>query len=145
MDAWLSKPLTLERLRGVLEQWLPPPSVGGEPVPFPVQTLWPVRADLIETFGDEQVVNQMLHSLRIEADADFAGLVRACHLLDPNAAIECLHRLVGGLVFLGGTDLDTRAMRLIEQVRDHGIELNQRELQQFEKDVMAYLRYLTDL
>jgi len=145
MDAWLPKPLTLDQLRSVLEQWLPLPGVGVDTYSPLVQSPWPTRADLIATFGDEQMVNQMLHSLRAEADADFAGLARACHLLDRAAAIECLHRLVGGLVFLGGVDLDTRAVKLIEQVRDHGIALNQRELQQFEKDVMVYLRYLTDL
>lgn len=145
MDAWLPKPLTLDQLRSVLEQWLPLPGVGVDTYSPPVQSPWPTRADLIATFGDEQVVNQMLHSLRAEADADFAGLARACHLLDRGAAIECLHRLVGGLVFLGGVDLDTRAVKLIEQVRDHGIPFNQQALRQFEKDVLAYLRYLTDL
>ncbi|MGC6368881.1 response regulator [Pseudomonas sp. K2I15] len=146
MDDWLPKPLSIEQLRHLLERWLPQPSsvLHGPGTCLPSLS-WPTRAELIKTFGDEQVVNRMLHSLRHETEADYAGLVHACRVLNRHAMIECLHRLVGGLAFLGGTGLDARAGHLIEQVRDHGIRLNWRALQQFEQDLKVYLRYLTDL
>ena len=146
MDEWLLKPLPMERLREVLEQWLPQ-SAGGVCAPPVCATLagWPTRADLINTFGDEQVVNQMLLTLLHEAEQDYAGLSDARRALDRLATIDCLHRLAGSLAFLGGTGLDVRAGQLIEQVRDQGVGLNQAQLQQFEKEVLVYLRYLTDL
>lgn len=145
MDAWLLKPLSPGQLREVLEQWLPKPSSEGSRQSAAPASTWPTRADLIATFRDEQVVNQMLHSLRQEADEDFSALVCACRAMDRQATIDCLHRLAGSLVFLGGTDLDARAGKLIEQLRDHGMLRNRPGLEAFEKDMKAYLQYLTDL
>lgn len=147
MDAWLLKPLTLEQLRTVLEQWLPqPPGANAHP---PATALpranWPTRAELVKTFGDEQVVNQMLRTLVLEAEADYAGLVEACRIVDRHGLVDCLHRLAGSLAFFGETDLDRCAGELIEQVREHGIRYNSRALQQFDQDLVMYLRYLTDL
>jgi len=141
MDAWVLKPLSLERLRELLEGWLP--QAASQPVVFPVP--WPTRGGLIETFGDEQVVQQMLRSLLQEADADYAGLIHARRSLDRHGIAERLHRLAGSLSFLGTTELDERAARLIDQVREQGIHSHWQTLQQFEKDVLVYLRYLTDL
>lgn len=147
MDAWLLKPLTLEQLRGVLEQWLPqPPGASTNPPATACAAAhWPTRAELIRTFGDEQVVNQMLRTLVREAEADYAGLVQACRIVDPHALVDCLHRLAGSLAFFGETELDRCAGELIEQVRKHGIRCNRRALQRFDQDLLVYLRYLTDL
>lgn len=147
MDAWLLKPLTLEQLRSVLEQWLPqPPGASAHPPSTPVaRANWPSRAELIKTFGDEQVVNQMLRTLVLEAEADYADLVKACRIVDPHALVDSLHRLAGSLAFFGETELDRCAGELIEQVRKHGIRCNRRALQQFDQDLLVYLRYLTDL
>ncbi|MHA6577527.1 response regulator [Pseudomonas yamanorum] len=147
MDAWLLKPLTLEQLREVLEQWLPQP-LGACASPRSGSlpgAAWHTRAELVKTFGDEEVLNQMLCTLVLEAEADYASLVNACRILDRHAMIDCLHRLTGSLAFFGSTDLDRRAARLIEQVRDQGIRRNWRALKQFDQDLMVYLRYLTDL
>lgn len=146
MDAWLLKPLSAQRLREVLEHWLPGPSGrAAGPSALVVQARWPTRAQLIETFGDEQVVNLMLHSLLHEANKDYAGLLHAYSSLDRQATLDHLHRLLGSLAFLAGTEPEPRTGRLIEGVRKHGIVLNQRALQQFEQQVIIYLRYLTDL
>ncbi|MDY7535261.1 response regulator [Pseudomonas sp. Bout1] len=148
MDAWVLKPLSLERLRDLLESWLPlPPDAASLPatVTPAASQPWPTRADLIQTFGDTQVVDQMLRSLVLEADADYARLLNAGRTLDKYAMIECLHRLAGSLAFLGGTELDGRAAQLIEQVRKNGVQGSRQALQQFEKDVVVYLRYLTYL
>lgn|GEM_PF-374197 len=146
MDAWLLKPLSAQRLREVLEHWLPGPSGCAADTRVTVaQPRWPTRIELIETFGDEQVVNRLLHSLVHEANVDYAGLLLACRTLDQQAAIECLHRLLGSLAFLAGTEPDPRWGHLIEGVRGEGIVAYQRALQQFEQEVIVYLRYLTDL
>lgn len=146
MDAWLLKPVSAQRLREVLEHWLPGPSRRADGPSAPsVQVHWPTRAELIETFGDEHVVNRLLHSLLHEANKDYAGLLQACRTLDRQATLDCLHRLVGSLAFLAGSEPGPLAGGLVEGVREHGIVLNQRALQQFEQDVIVYLRYLTDL
>lgn len=147
MDAWLLKPLSLEGLHEALELWLPQPPCEGASAPLsaPGRARWPTRPELVETFGDEQLVSQMLRILLREAERDYAVLVHACLRLDKEGLSECLHRLVGGLVFLGGTDLDCRASQLIERIHDHGIRRNWRELKAFERDLMEYLQYLTDL
>ncbi len=146
MDAWLLKPLSAQRLREVLEHWLPSPSGRAHgPATRVVQARWPTRAELIQTFGDEQVVNQMLHSLVHEANKDYAGLLHACSTQDRQAALDHLHRLLGSLAFFAGTEPDPSTGHLIEGVREHGVVFNQRALQQFEQEVIVYLRYLTDL
>lgn len=146
MDGWLLKPLSAQRLREVLEHWLPgTPDASTQPAKEVAQAAWPTRAELIETFGDEQVVNRMLHSLLQEANKDYAGLLAACSTLDRQATVDCLHRLLGSLAFLAGREPVAFSGRLIESVRAHGIVINQEALQQFEQDVIVYLRYLTDL
>ncbi len=146
MDAWLLKPLSAQRLREVLEHWLPGPSgYAASPFVAVVPARWPTRAELIETFGDEQVVNRLLRSLLHEANVDYAGLLHACNTLDQQATVECLHRLLGSLAFLAGTEPDPSAALLIEDVRQHGIVRNERALQKFEQGLTVYLRYLTDL
>ena len=146
MDAWLLKPLSAQRLREVLEHWLPGlPGYTDQP-PAPVlQVYWPTRSELVETFGDEEVVNQMLYSLQQEANKDYAGLLQACRSLDRQAALDCLHRLLGSLAFLAGNEPAPRSACLMDSVREHGIVMNQRALQQFEQEIIIYLRYLTDL
>ncbi|MBK5439640.1 response regulator [Pseudomonas sp. TH32] len=146
MDDWLLKPLSQERLREVLERWLPQrPGEVRHPFSEAPQKNWPTRAGLIEMFGDGQVVDLMLGSLLREADSDYASLVCAFRKQDRQGTLECLHRLAGSLAFLGGTDLDTRAGHLIDRVRDHGVLVNRRDLQRFEKELIVYLRYLADL
>lgn len=77
MDAWLLKPLTFAQVCDVLSRWLPGPS--GEPSPPGPKpsTGWPTRAGLIQTFGSEYVVEQMLASLLREALNDCALMTHA--------------------------------------------------------------------
>lgn len=102
MDAWLLKPLALEQLQATLARWLPGIApVWGRPM------AWPTRAHLVQTFGNERVVDQMLASLLDEAWEDFAFLDRACRTLSTPLTTQRLHRLVGSLAFLGERTLSS--------------------------------------
>ena len=143
MDAWLLKPLTFDQLREVLALWLP-----GPPVTAPVYRLsarWPTRAGLIDTFGDAQVVSQMLASLLCEAQEDSAALFQARLASDVPSTVERLHRLVGSLAFLGMAELEVRGMSLIDQVHAQGIRPSTPALEAFERELRDYLTYLGSL
>lgn len=143
MDAWLLKPLSLEQLHSVLALWLPGPA--DAKLHAPVSALWPSRIDLIESFGDARVVNQMLASLLCEAREDSAALDHARMTLNVPLTAERLHRLVGSLAFLGVAELELRGMRLIEHVHTQGIVLTKPQLEAFQTDLRAYLVYLGSL
>lgn len=142
MDAWLLKPLALEQLQATLARWLPgiAPAWGR-----PTAQAWPTRTHLVQTFGNERVVDQMLASLLDEAWEDFAFLDRACRTLSTPLTTQRLHRLVGSLAFLGGTDLEFRGVKLIEQVHADGVLANASALQAFRADLRRCLEYLRSL
>lgn len=146
MDAWLLKPLTLEQLRDVLMRWLPGERL--QPSSLAVETLpagWPTRASLVDTFGSEQVVDQMLGSLLVEAHHDTQALAHAQSALDAAQTAERLHRLVGSLAFLSRADLEARGGVLITEVRAHGVASTKSQLDAFQRDLVAYLDYLRSL
>ena len=146
MDAWLLKPLTLEQLHAVLVRWLP----GGEgryvePYAAAGVANWPTRATLVTTFGSDLVVDQMLETLLMEAWEDQRVLRHARVTLNAPLTAERLHRLVGSLVFLGGTGLESSAVSLIEQVQAEGVATHKAQLEVFEARLCAYLEYLSEL
>ncbi|KTC62955.1 response regulator [Pseudomonas fluorescens ABAC62] len=146
MDDWLLKPLTLTQLHRLLERWSPGPHapLDGEPAAAPAPT-WPTREGLIATFGCTVFVDQMLERLLAEAWEDYALLSRACSMQNAALATERLHRLVGSLVFLGGTDLETRGLSLIEQLMGRGMDESKPQVEAFQGDLRAYLDYLAAL
>ena len=146
MDAWLLKPLTLEQLHGVLMCWLPdaPALPLNSPPAVPTEG-WPTRKSLIDTFGSAQVVEQMLHSLLVEADQDREALAKAQSTLDARLTAEHLHRLAGSLAFLGGAELESRGSALISAVRARGVAFNNPQLDAFQRDLATYLDYLKAL
>ncbi|WP_248752649.1 response regulator [Pseudomonas sp. MWU15-20650] len=146
MDAWLPKPLTLEQLHAVLVRWLPGsegPQTGPEAA-APVAS-WPTRATLVTTFGSDLIVDQLLETLLVEAWEDQRVLRLARVTLNASLTTERLHRLVGSLVFLGGTGLESCAMSLIEQVHTDGVAVHSMQLEVFEARLCAYLEYLAEV
>ncbi len=144
-DAWLLKPLTFARLCEVLLHWLP--GTPGDPASQAPQrsTRWPNRADMVQTFGSESVVEQMLDSLLREALMDTAALAHARLTLNAELTAERLHRLLGSLAFLGCDALGARGGWLVEHVRAHGVAENSVRLEAFENDLKIYLAYLNKL
>lgn len=146
MDAWLLKPVTLDQLHAVLVRWLP-----GENGPHASQAAqapsanWPTRAGLVATFGSNQVVDQMLQTLLVEAWEDHRILLHACATEDASRVAERLHRLVGSLVFLGGADLESTAVRLMEHVAAQGVAPQREVLEHFQARLSAYLEYLAGI
>ena len=100
---------------------------------------------MIQTFGSERVVNQMLDSLLREARMDCAALAGARITLNTQLALGRLHRLLGSLAFLGCDDLESQGGSLIEQVRIHGVQANLGRLEVFEHDLKLYFAYLSTL
>ena len=145
MDAWLLKPLTFAQLCDVLGRWLPGPPCDVSSAVSKGSTAWPTRAGMVQTFGSEQVVNQMLGSLLHEARTDCAALADARITLNARLALERLHRLLGSLAFLGCDDLEAQGGALIEQVRLQGVWANLGRLEMFEHDLKRYFAYVSTL
>ncbi|OPA93347.1 response regulator [Pseudomonas fluorescens] len=150
MDDWMLKPITLGRLREVLLYWLPNPDVRSHQPRRPVDLArlhgkFPTRASLIATFGFWEVVEPLLFCLMQEAHEDLAVLKQALNDADTVITTQRLHRLVGGLAFLGDTGLEQRAMLLIERVQRTGVAANTSLLKRFERDIEGYLSYLANL
>ncbi|WLI07841.1 response regulator [Pseudomonas sp. FP597] len=150
MDDWMLKPITLERLREVLLYWLPNPDVRPHRPRRPVDLArlhgkLPTRASLIATFGFWEVVEPLLFCLMQEAHEDLVVLKQALNDADTVITTQRLHRLVGGLAFLGDTGLEQRAMLLIERVQRTGVAANTSLLKRFERDIEGYLSYLANL
>jgi len=143
MDAWLLKPLTLEQLHAVLVRWLPGSDVPQAGRETAASASWPTRDTLVATFGSDAIVDQLLESLLVEAWEDYRVLLHACSTLNASLAAERLHRLVGSLVFLGGSDLESTATQLIEQVKSGGVASHTVQLQLFQARVCVYLEYLS--
>ena len=145
MDGWLLKPLTFAQVCDVLGRWLPGPPGEAWPAVPRASTAWPTRADMLQTFGSEHVVDQMLASLLVEARLDCEALADARITLNTQLAVDRLHRLLGSLAFLGCDDLETQGGLLIEQVRIQGVQANLGRLEVFEHDLKLYFAYLNTL
>ncbi|WP_413817607.1 response regulator [Pseudomonas sp. MUP55] len=145
MDAWLLKPLTLEQLHAVLMRWLPgsdAPQAGEQTAPV---ASWPTRDTLVATFGSDVIVDQLLEGLLVEAWEDLRVLRHACSAQDASLAAERLHRLVGSLAFLGGSDLEFTAVQLMEQVRSGEVASHTVQMELFQARLRVYLDYLASI
>lgn len=150
MNDWLLKPVSLEQLREVLLFWLPNPLVRTRQPLRPANLAhlhgrFPTRASLIATFGFWEVVEPLVFCLIQEAHDDLAVLEQARNAQDVGLIAERLHRLVGGVAFLGDTGLEQRAVHLIERVNRTGVATNKALLERFEADIERYLVYLSNL
>ena len=149
MDAWQLKPLTLEKLREVLERWLPAsalmaPGPAGL-APRGAACLLPTRAQLVNIFGCPEMVDLMLAKLIEEVRADSLILAQARIARDAGTTAERLHRLVGGIAFLGMADLERRGTQLISAVLASGVAVNDQALAHFRDEVQACLNHLVAL
>ncbi|SFU57652.1 response regulator [Pseudomonas sp. OV546] len=146
INAWLVKPLTLIQLREILTLWVPQADTQRpEPVAQDVPITWPARATLIETFGCAALVERMVGCLLEEAQADLAALDDALLKQDATATSRHLHRLVGGLAFLGAGQLEDRGAHLITAVACEGVAANSRSLGLLYADLRRYLLRLAEL
>ena len=150
MDDWLVKPITLEQLRQVALYWLPGPGTLARRSLLLAGTLrtsgrLPTRVSLIATFGFWEAVEPLLFCLIQEAHDDLAALVQARKNRDAELTAQLLHRLIGSIAFLGSTDLEPRALQLIEQVERVGVLTSCQALERFDHDVERYLQYLANL
>lgn len=143
MDAWLPKPPTLEVLRHTLARWLREPGpVQG--VRAPGKGL-ATRASLIETFGCAAAVEQILCVLLQEVKEDRVALALACERQDALLTVQRLHRLVGGIAFLGAAELESQGLQLIDAVRQSGVLPNCGWLEKFQNEIGRYQAYLSSL
>ncbi|WP_248731100.1 response regulator [Pseudomonas sp. MWU13-2517] len=149
MDGWLVKPVSLARLRELLRHWLSDTCLHARQAPprhaSPPRERRPTRASLLASFGTWEVVEPLLSSLIHEAHEDLAGLAQAQASLDAALTVHHLHRLVGGVAFLGATELEPQAVWLMDNVQRSGVATCRMALAMFHKDVERYLQYLGKL
>lgn len=145
INAWFVKPLTFTQLRDVLWHWL----VGGT-APLSAEqcireTGWPTRARLEQVFGGARVLDGMLASLVKETQGDLQALSSAMACLDAGKSVQHLHRLIGGVAFLGVAPLEERGGQLIVAVNRDGVAAHTCALFGLWQDLVRYLKYLTAL
>ena len=111
MDDYLSKPAPLEKLKAVLNRWLP---IAAEPMPdltapLAPQAASPVDVSVLETLvGDDvAVVREFLHDFRVNSARIAAELRAACQGGQATAAGAAAHKLKSsarsvGALALGG-------------------------------------------
>lgn len=80
-----------------------------------------------------------------EVRADSLILAQARIARDAGATAERLHRLVGGIAFLGMADLERRGTQLISAVLASGVAVNDQALAHFRDEVQACLNHLVAL
>ncbi|MCF7751303.1 transporter substrate-binding domain-containing protein [Bacillus subtilis subsp. subtilis] len=146
MDDLLAKPVALATLRQVLLRWLPDPA-GGPPAAMPVAAAMtrpasPTRAAIVQRFGSEHVANVMIESMRSTTEDDLQRSQAARAGSDSEAAVEVLHRIVGGLATLGASALAEQARTLMQQVEEAGVDACHAAIDDFEQALRAYLASL---
>jgi PAS domain S-box-containing protein len=118
MDAYLSKPVRLARLKAAVEEWLPVVvgDVPDERVALPREEPQPPRVDLSvlkALIGDDDaVVAEVLRAFRDSAAGSGAALARACSVDDLRAVADAAHKLKSGARSIGALPLAERCEEL---------------------------------
>ncbi len=149
MDDLLAKPVALATLRRALRRWLPsdPDDDGptatdldaGDPA---TPATPPTRKAIVERFGSEHVATVLIESMRKATGEDLQRGLLAREQNDSNAAVEVLHRIVGGLGTLGAESLATQARGLMQQIQNQGVAACVADIAAFEESLEAYLHSL---
>ncbi len=149
MDDLLAKPVALATLRKALRRWLPsdpddeaPSAVDLAPADAETPAVPPTRQVIVERFGSEHVANVLIESMRKATGEDLQRGLLAREQNDSNAAVEVLHRIVGGLGTLGAESLATQARALMQQIQNEGVAACAADITAFEHALEAYLQSL---
>lgn len=143
MDDLLAKPVALARLRQVLLRWLPGDAAGapGDTAQAPATpaATAPTRAAIVQRFGSEHVASVMIDSMRSTTEDDLQRAHAARADGDSEAAVDVLHRMVGGLGTLGAVALVEQARALMQQIDASGVDACHPGIDAFEQALRAYL------
>ncbi|MFC4763101.1 ATP-binding protein [Dyella koreensis] len=125
MDDFLVKPVNLVELRQATSPWLSAAAkrlvadLAGSSVASAPQT--PPRASLLQRFGSESLVTQIVDSLIPAMREDLAALDTAITTGDALIVRERLHRIAGAVDNIGEADLAEHAKDLMNAIENDGI------------------------
>ena len=144
MDDLLAKPVALATLRQAMLRWLPqpgtePPAVEAPPPEAAPLGSAPTRAAIVRRFGSEHVATVLIDSMRTATEEDLQRGHAARQQGDSEAAVQVLHRIVGGLGTLGAGELAEQGRALMQQVDRHGVAAYSADIEAFEGLLRAYL------
>ncbi|RRU11922.1 transporter substrate-binding domain-containing protein [Stenotrophomonas sp. 278] len=149
MDDLLAKPVALATLRRALRRWLPSDPDDDGPTATDLDAgnpatpaTPPTRKAIVERFGSEHVATVLIESMRKATGEDLQRGLLAREQNDSNAAVEVLHRIVGGLGTLGAESLATQARGLMQQIQNQGVAACVADIAAFEESLEAYLHSL---
>ncbi|WP_312316084.1 transporter substrate-binding domain-containing protein [Stenotrophomonas sp.] len=149
MDDLLAKPVALATLRRALRRWLPtdpddegPTAADLAPVETATPAPLPTRKAIVERFGSEHVAAVLIDSMRKATREDLGRGALAREQNDSNAAVEVLHRIVGGLGTLGAESLAAQARTLMQRIQVEGVAACAAGITAFEQALEAYLESL---
>ncbi|MGC1547545.1 MAG: ATP-binding protein, partial [Rhodanobacter sp.] len=162
MDDFLVKPVTLAALRLAIIRWLPTADVGHghddqvskSRIVEQHTTQAIVEANtvdaldkqaLLQRFGSEAVVSQIVESLipALREDIDALHTALECH--DANEAGERLHRIIGGVGAIGADTLAQQARTLMETIEQHGVIPSDGTLTAFLQTAGKYVQQLDSM
>jgi two-component system, NarL family, sensor histidine kinase EvgS len=149
MDDLLAKPVALATLRKALRRWLPTDpedaavseaelACADAATPAPL----PLREAIVRRFGSEHVATVLIDSMRTATEDDLRRGERAREQNDSNAAVEVLHRIVGGLGTIGAEPLALQARALMQRIPSHGLAECTDDILAFEHALQEYLERL---
>jgi CheY-like chemotaxis protein len=127
MDDYLSKPVELAQLRGVLNRWLPQPAVGSAtaaessataPLAGAASVLDRAALSRIEALAEPGLLEQLVAAFRQSAPTHLAHIRQALAAGDAKALVDSAHALKGSALALGAAGVHGHAVALELHGRD---------------------------
>lgn len=149
MNDFLVKPVKLEELQEAMTRWLP-----SENAPLSATTSLPSDAQdaglsgviilrqLLQRFGSETLVTEIVQSLVPAMHDDLSGLRDAAASSQASAAHERLHRIAGAVDSIGEADLAEHAKDLMHAIERDGIGAYVEAIDDFLRAADRYVQQL---
>jgi CheY-like chemotaxis protein/HPt (histidine-containing phosphotransfer) domain-containing protein len=147
MDDYLSKPVRLQRLKAIVEKWLPKPSRAQPSDPINVTTLSvgaPVDLDVLKALigEDPEGIRAVLNSFRRRSEQLQRDLHAAMRSDSALAVAELAHKLKSGARSIGASQLGELCAQLEEAAMQGDTELLKELMSQFDAQLEAVRLFL---